>query len=178
MRRSHFGYVHRGQYAGGADGYDRRRSAPAMKTPAELAAPVATALARKRIAFKQHRRAPPDRVGEPACAEGAYGAAKQHRSHGEAGACRFGAERLRQGVDGPVNDAAVEAKKKASDRCYAGQRDYIDGTTSFGVDCRKPKQSFCAATLVKITCVLGLGLSIAKVVNDVVAIHVQKLTPT
>jgi hypothetical protein len=48
----------------------------------------------------------------------------------------LGTERLRQGVDGPVNDAAVETKKKATDRRHAGKRDYIGGTTSFGVEHR------------------------------------------
>jgi hypothetical protein len=44
----------------------------------------------------------------------------------------LGTERLRQGVDGPVNDAAVETKKKATDRRHARKRDYIGGTTSSG----------------------------------------------
>ena len=73
------------------------------------------------------------RCGKPACAECTYGTTKQDRSHGETGAYCLRTERLCQGVDGPVNDAAVETEKKATDRGYAAKCDYIGGTTSSAV---------------------------------------------
>src|SRR5262249_40220292 len=76
------------------------------------------------------------RISERACAESAHSTAKQNRGHGEAGYCRLSTERFRQSVDGPVYDAAVETKKKPTDRGNTGKRDYINRTMSPGVQCR------------------------------------------
>ena len=60
------------------------------------------------------------------CDEGADSATEQHRSNGKARGRRPGAEGVRQGVYGPVDDAAVETEEKAADGGDRGQHDDVD----------------------------------------------------
>ena len=90
-----------------------------MKNPAELAAPVATALARKRTALNSIvGRRPIESASLPA-PKAPTAQPSNTEATAKAGACRLSAERFCQGIDGPINDAAVETEEKASDRCYA-----------------------------------------------------------
>src|SRR5262249_36698504 len=133
--------VHRGQYAGGTD-RDAAGNPRRDENPRRVSSSCRNSTYQKEDRVQEHGRAPPDRVGERACAEGAYSTAEQHRSHRKTGACRFGTERLRQGVDRPINDAAIETKKKATDRRDAGKRDYISRTASLGV-WRRRRSGIC-----------------------------------
>ena len=91
----------------------------AMKYRAELAAPCCHSGPQKYDCVHEHRRSPPESIGQPACAEGANRAAKQYRGNCEARACGIGAKGFPQSINRPVNDAAIEAKEEASDRRYA-----------------------------------------------------------
>src|SRR5215475_7439682 len=135
MCGSHFRDVHRGQYAGSADRY--ATSNPCRdENSSRVSSSCRNSAYQEEDRVQEHGWAPPKVVGKPACAEGTYSTAKQDRSNGETGACCSRTERLRQGVDGPVNDAAVKTKEKATDCGHAGKRNYISRTTSPGVERR------------------------------------------
>ena len=114
----------------------------AMKKPAEPAAPAAKCARQKKNGVQQHRWAPAINVGDGPCEEGADSATKQHRSNGKARGRRPGAEGVRQGVYGTVDNAAVETEEKAADRGHRAQHDYIsranwDGIERRGSACRR-----------------------------------------
>ena len=70
------------------------------------------------------------------CEEGADSATKQHRSNGKARGRRPGAEGVRQGVYGTVDDAAVETEEKAADGSYRAKHDDVDRGARRGVERR------------------------------------------
>ena len=109
----------------------------AMKNAAELAAPVATAVTRNRIAFKSIvGRRPRESASLPAPK-----APTAQPSNTDATAKPVPAASVPkgfcQGINGAVNHAAVEAEEEASDRSYAAQHDHISRSASLGVDARQ-----------------------------------------
>jgi len=74
---------------------------------------------------QQHRRPPTITVGHGPRDEGTDRAADQHRRHGKARGRRPSAKGMRQRVDGPVDDAAVETEEEASDGGDRAQHDDV-----------------------------------------------------
>src|SRR5262249_47439762 len=65
-------------------------------------------------------------VGQGAGPEGADSTAEQHGSDGEARRRRPRAKGVRQGVNGPIDDATVKTEEKAADGGHRAQRDDVD----------------------------------------------------
>ena len=109
----------------------------AMKSAAELAAPVATAVTRNKIAFSSivgRRRRESDSLP-------ALKAPTAQPSNTEATAKPVPAasapKAFASAVNGAVNHAVIKAEEEAADRSYAAQRNHIRRPASRGVDARQ-----------------------------------------
>ena len=76
-------------------------------------------------------------VGHGSSDEGANGTAEQHRCDSKARRRRPGAKSVREGVDGPVDDAAVEAEEKTADGGNRAERHDVGRARPGGLNYRR-----------------------------------------